>query len=260
MILRSLDSESFESIHAAFVESFSDYVVKLAPTAEQLREMLTRRGWVPALSVGAYDGERLVAFTLNGLDEERGYDSGTGVVPSHRRHGLARQTMEWSKERLRAAGAKEYVLEVLEANTKAEALYSSCGFGVRRKLQCWKYESGTLAEAGPASIREEWRDVEPAWQNTTASIRRAGEPHRIIGDDHSYAVVFLGNGDLAQLAVDPGHRRHGVGENLLDAAHTLARMPLRIMNVDARDEGIAAFLAACGAERWVAQLEMVATL
>lgn len=260
MKLQSLEDESFDVIHSAFVEAFSDYVVKLAPTSAQLREMLTRRGWVPRLSVGAYDDGKLVAFTLNGLDGVRGYDSGTGVVPSHRRRGLGRELMEWSKVALRGAGATSYVLEVLEANTKAEALYRDCGFEVTRTLQCWKYEAGRRAEARPTSIRPEWCDVEPAWQNSLASIQRAGEPYEVIGDEHGYAVVFPSNGDVAQLAVDPAHRRQGRGRTLLDAAHTLAGKPLRIMNVDARDQGIAAFLAACGAERWVAQFEMVATL
>lgn len=162
MKLRSLEHESFDVIHAAFMEAFSDYVVKLAPPPAALREMLTRRGWMPRLSAGAYDGERLVAFTLNGLDGDRGYDSGTGVVPSHRRRGLARETMEWSKSALREAGARTYVLEVLEANAKAEALYRDCGFAVTRTLRCWKYESSSRAEARPTSIRAEWCDVEPS--------------------------------------------------------------------------------------------------
>jgi ribosomal protein S18 acetylase RimI-like enzyme len=165
--LRSLEGETFEAIHAAFAEAFSDYIVRLSPTPDGLREMLTRRGWVPELSVGVYDGAKLVAFTLNGFDGTTGYDSGTGVIPSHRRAGLARQTMEWSCTRLRDAGATRYVLEVLEANTPAAALYRDCGFDVTRRLQCWTYESGsesaapaTVRTAAQGTIRPEWCDVE----------------------------------------------------------------------------------------------------
>jgi len=264
VILRSLESETFEAIHAAFAEAFSDYIVRLSPTLDGLREMLTRRGWVPELSVGVYDGEQLVAFTLNGLDGTTGYDSGTGVIPSHRRAGLARQTMEWSRTRLRDAGATRYVLEVLEANTPAAALYRDCGFDVTRRLQCWTYESdsdsGKVRTAAQRTITPEWCDVEPAWQNTTASLHRARDPYELLGDADSYAVVFPSNGDLAQLAVDPAHRRKGHGRSLLAAAHTLAGKPLRIMNVDTRDDGITAFLDACGAKRMIAQLEMACSL
>jgi ribosomal protein S18 acetylase RimI-like enzyme len=262
--LRSLESESFEAIHAAFAEAFSDYVVRLSPTLDGLREMLTRRGWVPELSVGVYDGAKLVAFTLNGFDGTTGYDSGTGVIPSHRRAGLARQTMEWSRARLRDAGATRYVLEVLEANAPAAALYRDCGFDVTRRLQCWTYESGspsgTAGTASQGTITPEWCDVEPAWQNTTASIHRAHDRYELLGDAHSYAVVFPSNGDVPQLAVAPAHRRQGRGRTLLDAAHTLAGKPLRLMNVDTRDDGIAAFLDASGAKRMIAQLEMEQSL
>lgn len=264
MNLRSLESEAFEAIHAAFAEAFSDYVVRLSPTVDGLREMLTRRGWVPELSAGVYDGAKLVAFTLNGFDGTTGYDSGTGVIPSHRRGGLARQTMEWSRERLRDAGATRYVLEVLEANAPAAALYRDCGFEVTRRLQCWTYESksapGTTGMAAQGTIRPEWCDVEPAWQNTTASIHRARDRYEILGDAHGYAVVFPSNGDVAQFAVDPAHRRRGRGRALLDAAYTLAGKPLRIMNIDTRDDGTASFLTACGATPMVAQLEMACLL
>lgn len=256
--LRPLTTESFDTIHAAFVEAFSDYVVKLSPTREQLLDMLTRRGWVPELSVGAYDGSQLVAFTLNGLDGQRGYDSGTGVLPTHRRLGLGRQTMEWSLARLRDAGASRYVLEVLEANERAAALYRNCGFEVTRKLQSWSYESSAPRPMPGASMHPEWCDVEPSWQNTAASIQRARDRYEVLGDAHGYVVVFPSNGDVPQLAVDPSHRREGRGRALLDAAAATAGKPLRIMNVDTGAEDVATFLEACGAKRWVVQLEMEA--
>jgi ribosomal protein S18 acetylase RimI-like enzyme len=262
--LRSLGNETFATIHAAFAEAFSDYIVPLSPTLDGLREMLTRRGWVPELSVGVYDGETLVAFTLNGFDGTTGYDSGTGVLPSHRRAGLARQTMEWSRTRLRDAGAMRYVLEVLEANAPAAALYRDCGFDVIRRLQCWTYDSdshsGTVTTASHGTIKPEWCDVEPAWQNTTASLQRARDPNEVLGDAYGYAVVFPSNGDVPQLAVDPAHRRQHRGRSLLDAARAVAARPLQIMNVDSRNEDIAAFLDACGAKRTVAQLEMACSL
>lgn len=257
--LRALTASDFELVHRAFIESFSDYVVKLAPTSEQLRDMLTRRGWMPELSCGAFAGETLVAFTLNGFDGTTGYDTGTGVIPSHRREGLARKTMEWSADALRRAGAQRYILEVIESNAKALALYRDCGFVETRRLQCWTYESSRQVAVNDVAPRwdewREWWDVEPSWQNSVESIARAPERPRIVGDDAGYAVVFS-SGDVPQLAVARDARRRGRGRELLDAAATIAGKPLRIMNVDARDEGIAAFLESCGAQRFVVQIEM----
>jgi ribosomal protein S18 acetylase RimI-like enzyme len=82
----------------------------------------------------------------------------------------------------------------------------------------------------------------------------------ILGNDDCYAIVFPSNGDLAQLAVRPEARRRGLGTRLLRAAAELAGKPLRIMNVDERNAGIAAFLERNGAVRTVRQLEMVRAL
>ncbi|HEV7922207.1 MAG TPA: GNAT family N-acetyltransferase [Thermoanaerobaculia bacterium] len=254
-----MTADDFETLYAAFREAFSDYVVPFAPTREQLLEMLTRRGWSPELSVGAFDGERMVGFTANGFDGATAYDSGTGVVPSHRRRGLSRAMFQWVTPRLRAAGASRYLLEVIETNSAAEALYRGMGFVETRRFDCYAYE-GRSASFPAGTVNTAWWDVQPAWQNSTASLARARDPHVVIGDERGYAVVFPGSGDLAQLAVAREHRRRGVGRALLDAAAAIAGKPLRILNVDDRDRGIAAFFEAVGARRFVRQLEMVLAL
>ena len=262
-MIRTLTGDDFESLFAAFTAAFSDYMVKLSPTREQLLEMFTRRGWVPELSVAAFEGGAMVAFTVNGADGARAYDSGTGVIPTHRRRGLARALMERSFEELR--GRREYVLEVLDNNERAIALYRDLGFRETRGLQCWSLESSNppVAESRPvedAETRRLWWDVQPSWQNSTSSIQRARAPHVVLGDQDAYAVLFPDNGDLAQLAVRPEARRRGLGTALLHEAAAVAGKPLRIMNVDDRDAGIAAFLERAGAKRTVRQLEMVRPL
>jgi ribosomal protein S18 acetylase RimI-like enzyme len=259
---RALTVDDFETVHAAFVEAFSDYVVTFAPTREQLREMLTRRGYVAEASVGVFDGGRMVAFTLNGFDGAMAYDSGTGVVPSHRRQGLGLAMMDHVIRTLRGRACTHYQLEVIDSNVAAIALYRSQQFVETRGLQCWSYPNSS-DEALPANERDihgEWCDVAPSWQNSTASIRRARQPHTIIGNDDGYAVLFPATGDLPQLAVCPEARRRGVGTLLLRQAAALSSAPLRILNVDDRSAGIEAFLAAVGATKTVRQLEMIRSL
>ena len=261
MVIRTLTAGDFEIVHAAFLEAFSDYVVPLTPSREQLLEMLTRRGWHPAASVGMFEGERMVAFTLNGVDGDSGYDSGTGVIPSHRRHGLARTMMERSFELLRKHGCTRYVLEVIDSNTRAAELYRGLGFVESRGLQCWTFASDRDAVTfdGPGTTRIAG-DIEPPWQNRPASISRAREPHVTLGDERAMAILFPGNGDLPHLAVRRDARRLGLGTQLLHAAAQRAGKPLRIMNVDERDEGIARFLETVGAKKMVRQLEMIRPL
>jgi ribosomal protein S18 acetylase RimI-like enzyme len=263
MVIRPLTAADFEAVFQGFNDAFSDYLVPLTMTREQLAEMQRRRGWVPEVSVAAFEEGRVVAFTLNGIEGDRGYDSGTGVAPSHRRQGLAKEMMRRSFELLRGRGCGSYVLEVLEENEKAVALYRSLGFRETRRFQCWAFEARGLTGSqarGTAMASSAWWDIEPSWQNSTASILRAGHVHRTIGDDDGYAIVFPDSGDLPQLAVRPESRRKGIGTRLLYEAAALAGKPLRIMNLDDRDPGIAAFLERAGATRTVRQLEMVLAL
>jgi ribosomal protein S18 acetylase RimI-like enzyme len=270
-VFRTLTEGDFDAVVACFNESFSDYVVPFSLTAPQLREIGARRAVVFELSVGAFDGDRLVGFTLNGFDGQTAYDSGTGVVPSHRRRGLGREMMTFILPRLREAGAHRYLLEVIETNTRAGALYESLCFTTTRTFTCWKYEASVLDDLDIRPIESDWklfetfRDVEPSWQNSEASIRRALHPRVILGAFDGdvlagYAIVFPLTHDLAQLAVRRTHRRRGFGSALLDRATVAAEGSLRILNIDARDQGIDAFLCARGAANYIRQLEMVRSL
>jgi ribosomal protein S18 acetylase RimI-like enzyme len=259
--IRPLTGVPFKTLFDCFTLAFSDYLVKLEPSEETLREMFRRRGVLPSLSVGAFDGSQLVGFTVNGIDGNRGYDSGTGVIPTHRRTHLARDLMRASFDVLRTAGVRTYILEVLVQNTAAIALYESLGFTPTRLLQCWTYNATSrtviteLANADLDLIRS-WCDFAPSWQNDVPSLRRAHLPYVVLGNEDGAATVFPDTGDLPLLAVRPDARRHGLGGRLLAAAATRANKPLQIVNVDGREEGIAAFLERSGATRLVAQLEM----
>jgi ribosomal protein S18 acetylase RimI-like enzyme len=244
-VIRTLTPADFKAVFAAFADAFSDYVVKLSPTREQLAEMLTRRGYLPEASVGMFEDGRMVAFTLNGVDGERAYDSGTGVVISHRRRGLGRRIMEASMDVLRERGCTTYVLEVIDANVRAVELYRGLGFRETRGLQCWSLAAEAVKAATAVAA------LQTSWQNSDASVARAKDAHVVLGDERGSVILFPGNGDLAQL-------RGVVDSGLLEEAAAVAGKPLRIMNVDERDREMAAFLDAAGATKTVRQLEMMA--
>jgi ribosomal protein S18 acetylase RimI-like enzyme len=260
--IRSLKGIDYDEMTAAFNDAFSDYDIPAHYTTEYLRDLVLRRGYHPDLAVGAFDGQRLVGFVFNCLDGDEAYNSGTGVVISHRRRGIARHLMERSIETL---PAKRYTLEVIETNERAASLYRSLGFGETRKFQCWTWErSGGTPDRGERDARtprldqiRAWCDMAPSWQNSVASIRRSTVPFVVIGDERGGVVVFPSNGDVPLLAVAPEHRRKGVGRALLAAAHARVGKRLRIMNIDDRAAGITAFLERCGAQRLVRQIEMV---
>jgi ribosomal protein S18 acetylase RimI-like enzyme len=271
MQIRSLDGVSWDELAPVFNEAFSDYAVPMVMTPDGLASMQRRRGHVAAASFGAYDGSRLVGFVLTCLEGDRAYNSGTGVVPSHRRGGLARELVETVIARVPAAS---YVLEVLEANARAHALYLATGFVETRRFAVWTFDQpgapeqstpdntahavATIEAPDLAAIAAH-ADVELSWQNSLASLRRAQDPYTALGDHRGAAVVFPASGDLPLLAVARAHRRHGLGTRLLRAARARAVRPLRILNVDTRAEHIAGFLAAAGAAPLARQIEMVRT-
>jgi ribosomal protein S18 acetylase RimI-like enzyme len=175
--------------------------------------------------------------------------------------------MQFILPHLREAGARRYLLEVIETNTSAVALYESLGFTTTRSLTCWKYETKASGDLAIRPIEADWelfatfRDVEPSWQNSEASLRRALHKRLILGGFDGdllagYAIVFPLTHDLPQLAVRRTHRRRGFGSALLDRATAEAEGAVRILNVDARDEGIDAFLRTRGAANYIRQLEM----
>ncbi len=274
MQIRSFSEDDFDAIHVAFLEAFGDYAVPIQLTPAQLREMVTRRGWDPGASVGVFDDGRLVAFTLNGLGTWQGipagYDTGTGVVPSHRSRGLSRTMLDESCALLRGLGVGQYLLEVLQSNARAFAIYRRSGFEVRRELQCWSFEAD--GDSGHERVlRQEsvdWEavrgffDVEPSWQNSIDSVLRARAERVVLTvrsglELEGCAVVFRESGDVPFAGVSRSARGRGIGRTLLGAAAREAVRPLRILNVDPRDAGIEAFLERCGAARTVRQWEMV---
>src|SRR6266852_6930613 len=148
--IRPLTGVSFETMTEAFNDAFSDYDIPAKYSVEYLTNLVVRGGYRPDLAVGAFDGRRLVGFVFNCLDGDGAYNSGTGVVISHRRRGIARQLMQRSID---ALPAKRYILEVIDTNTRAEALYRDLGFVETRRLQCWIFRSA--AALPPLSKRQQ---------------------------------------------------------------------------------------------------------
>ena len=61
--IKNLEGISFEQIYTAFKSAFSDYEISVDKT--ELKSMLKRRGFNPALSFGAFYDDNIVAFTVN---------------------------------------------------------------------------------------------------------------------------------------------------------------------------------------------------
>jgi len=284
-VIRTLDGVDPERLRAAFVEAFSDYQVRIDMPPWKFELMLRRRGFSPRLSFGAFDGDEPVGLLLNAVRPWGGvttaYDCGTGVVPAHRRTGLTTRMFAKARDALRAAGIRQYLLEVLKANEPAIALYTREGFSATRSLVCYAGPREAVARM-PATagarieevavdsldwdeLRASW-DFEPSWQNSVASIVAAREGMRAAvgragGEVVGYGVVEERTGDVPQLAVAKAHRRAGVGREILGALGRMTGSPrLAVLNVEGGPTGLHALLATAGLPVLVEQHEMVLAL
>ena len=85
--IKNLEGISFEQIYTAFKSAFSDYEISVDKT--ELKSMLKRRGFNPALSFGAFYDDNIVAFTFNGIGN---------TIMANLLHTIREQVQEKSSE------------------------------------------------------------------------------------------------------------------------------------------------------------------
>ena len=69
------------------------------------------------------------------------YDVATGVIPSHRKQGIAKGIFQLTLPALRATKARQYILEAIEINQAAVVTYRSIGFEISRRFEVFRRES-----------------------------------------------------------------------------------------------------------------------
>jgi len=270
-------------LYHAFLTAFSDYQVNMNVSADRFRDRLRRDGVQLALSVGAFAGEEMVGFCMNGYGrwQERptAYDSGTGIVPGYRGRGLGKRLFEYMLPQLKLGGIEQYLLEVINTNAPALNLYHNLGFietrtfavliqteRVNRRPVVNEIELHDLEMPDWRLFQSFW-DGQPSWQNSIDSIERTKIANRFVGaysknECIGYAVVSTTTGNIMQLAVSPEYRRKGVGSALLDSLQERLTPgeQLRVTNIDCELTDTLAFFEACAFSEVLQQLEMIRDL
>jgi len=278
--LKSLEKTDFNSLFKAFNEAFIDYEIQI--TAEELRALLKRRGFVPELSFGAFEDDRLIAFTFNGIgfynDLKTAYDTGTGTIKEFRGRGIATEIFNYSIPFLKEAGVSQYLLEVLQHNTKAVSVYRKLGFEVSREFNYFtqvnqeikipeSLASGDFIfrEIGPDSkeLFMQFWDYLPSWQNSFEAINRSRENFKITGAFSKnklvgYCIFEPVSGDITQISVHKDYRRKGIGSILLkNALGDNRNSIIKVINCDITCDSLTEFLAAAGILLKGKQFEMI---
>jgi ribosomal protein S18 acetylase RimI-like enzyme len=197
-----------------------------------------------------------------------------GIAPELRGQGVGRQTLETAIAEARARADRTMILEVIEGNAPATALYTGLGFRPRRRLvgyRCRTPHSETaepLEEMDPLNFaRIVAREGEPdlPWSLTAETLSATTLPTRAYRlQDRAYALIADTDAErlaLVALVVPRACRREGWGTRLLNAlgaafsGRAIAISP--VVPEDLAD----GFFTALGWERHpLCQLEMVLDL
>ena len=284
MEIRDLANLHFNKIFHAFGQAFADYEITFS--RDEVFSILKRRGFTPELSFAAFEGNDIVAFTLNGTgmynNIPTAYDTGTGTIKEFRGKGIAQDIFRHAAPVLRKAGIRQYLLEVLQNNEKAIAVYSKLGFEVTREFNCFRQEKRLIGgteekgshlqieivpvETGLITACAAFREFEPSWQNSNESITRAGSDLLSLGafvndDMAGYCVSDPATGDISQIAVAPQFRRNKIASRLLDKAVGLSEPPgIKVLNIPSSCTSIPAFLRSKNITPAVGQFEMTLQL
>lgn len=258
-----------------FNEAFSDYVIPMQLTVSLLQQKMAGESIQLDCSAGAFQGDALCGFILHGRDESRPevlYNGGTGVVPTARGRHIVQELYEHFIPKYQQQGVREILLEVIAVNQKAIRAYENAGFEQQRQFLCFKGDipvvrretRGVIIQKSPLPAEEllaPFADQVPSWSNSIASVRReqhltstwvAVFDHEIVG----YISVFLASRRIRQIGVRKDMRRRGIGRALMQQAAEALGNPFTLINVDAENKGMVAFLEKLGMSEILTQYEM----
>jgi len=141
---------------ALFNEVYSDYFVPVAVDEAAWQGLVGR--FDIDLEASRVTADRS-GLALLGVRGGRGWVGGMGVVPAARRRGEGRALMLALIEQARSRAVRTLMLEVLEQNAPAIALYEALGFRPVRELEVWALD----APIPPGEARETDPDEVMAW-------------------------------------------------------------------------------------------------
>lgn len=277
---RLLSAADSTALFECFLAAFSDYQVDMRVSEIQFQQRLARDGVRLEMSAGAFAEDRMIGFYLNALGQwqrtETAYDAGTGVIPSYRRQGVAKEIFAFMVPRLKEVRVSQYLLEVLTGNQAAVALYRKLGFVETRRLAVFRRNEPVemrdddvvrRIEKPDWGLFESFWDGYPSWQNSSAAVERVVNERVIVGayvDSKcvGYGVAFAPGLSLMQLAVSPAHRRRGIGSQILSALQreVSATESLKVNNIGEEMVGTNAFFEAMGFRMVLEQHEMIRKL
>lgn len=273
--IKTLNDISIETLTDTFNLAFSDYIVPLKLSKEELLVKMKMDNVDLAYSVGAYQNNKLLGFILHGsdiIDNKRIiYNGGTGVIPEARGKNITQQMYNYIISDFKEIGIHSIILEAITQNTPAIKTYSSVGFKKKRILKCYQGYIDVTNNTTNIDIKGlnnyDWKvlqsfwDFAPTWQNNSRVVEDTQSMNLSLGAyRHDELVGYLifnpQNKRIVQIAVNRRFRHQGIGSALINKAIEAHGNNLSVINVDERAESTNTFLLDIGFKNDLNQVEM----
>lgn len=254
MKLQNLCTTRIDTIQKAFIDAFSEYEVKIDMPIEKLNEMLLTRDYNPLLSIGCFEGNRLLGFILTGYrsidDKKYCYDVATGVIKEYQNKHIGSILLKELISSIERNGINQFQLEVLENNIAARKLYEKNGFSITRRLRCYEKElPGDCISKIPYEISHDsellrlideidYVSFTPIWQNSLMSYYKNEDKYYTVSLLESNAIVGYGiihkeRGDILQVGVKRTYRDKGIEELIIEEmANSISKNKVTLLNIE----------------------------
>ena len=278
-----LNDELLPEIFKCFQEAFADYPLDMSYMTEPVfLNQAIKNGVNLESSIGVFDGDKLVAFSIIGFDnwrdEQAAYNAGTGVIPSYRGQGILSRLYPFIFSQLKKKGIKRFIVEVLKDNATAVNDYTQIGFNITREFDCFELETKNfqpvLASKIDLIIRPVKKDMlqyferhlewKPSWENSFSSIKRIQDFVILYGayseEQCTGLLVYYPTLQwILNLVVERHFRREGIGSHLV--SHCINSLPqsttkIKAMNILHSDLSMIYLLNNLGFKKFAEQYEM----
>lgn len=272
---RFLKNVNLEELLQVYNKSFSDYVVSMKLTMEQLKDKIKAEGIDLSISVGAFCNKELVGFILHAKNSDYLYNAATGVLPSYRGNNLTTKMYDYAIPLFKSFSLRKINLEVISSNETASKSYRKIGFKKWRSVNCIK--GVTNIKNNKAEVIDNLqvinlpyyeylisyaeKDIIPTWENsdfcvsnfeTTLTIRKATlNGNTTVG----YLIFDARYNKILQIWVKESYRRKGIASYLVKELIGNDKN-FSITNVDGQNFGIHSFFKSIGGEPYLEQIEM----
>lgn len=224
--LQPASEASTTNLVRAINMAYHNYFVPVRLTRSSLHSLIQRDAIDMEASVIAEAEGNIVGMALLAIRPPYGWIGGVGVIPSHRRRGIARNMMYYLIEQAQQHRLISVQLEVIEANLIAYHLYLQLNFKPHRRLLMLERHCGTLQPSAGYRVGgcmahdalhyyDRFHDVRPPWQRSRYALTdlafdmqgwkvvTTNDPSTVVG----YCIGWLHDNEfrMMDIATSPEH-------------------------------------------------------